>query len=79
MQVQAATDENVIAGKAKTYEGADYTSGGETLSEGFDSSGFVQYVFKQALDTTLPRSVKEQSELGTDVDKTSCKRVMYCF
>ncbi|WP_255902711.1 C40 family peptidase [Priestia aryabhattai] len=69
VQVQAATDENVIADKAKTYEGAGYTSGGETLSEGFDSSGFVQYVFKQALDTTLPRSVKEQSELGTDVDK----------
>ncbi|MFE3888119.1 C40 family peptidase [Priestia sp. YIM B13446] len=69
VQVQAATDENVIADKAKTYEGADYTSGGETLSEGFDSSGFVQYVFKQALDTTLPRSVKEQSELGTNVDK----------
>ncbi len=59
----------------------DYTSGGETLSEGFDSSGFVQYVLKQALsDTTLPRSVKEQSELGTDIDKNELQAgVMYCF
>ncbi|MDI3410704.1 NlpC/P60 family protein [Bacillus sonorensis] len=46
-----------------------YTYGGASPKEGFDPSGFVQYVFQEALDIPLPRTVKEQAKIGTKVNR----------
>ncbi|WP_412677698.1 C40 family peptidase [Bacillus swezeyi] len=66
--VQAHTTGEYIAETAKELEGVKYSYGGEMPKTGFDSSGFVQYVF-QSLDISLPRTVKEQSNLGTSVSR----------
>lgn len=50
---------------AQKYLGAPYKPGGDS-PEGFDSSGFIQYVFKQH-GIAVPRSTAEQFKVGTSV------------
>ena len=64
------TADKIIA-TAKKYIGVPYVWGGSTPS-GFDCSGFVQYVFK-AHGITLPRTSKEQWNIGTSVSKANLK------
>src|SRR5687767_15022085 len=51
-----------IVAMALGYRGVPYRNGGSDPS-GFDCSGFVQYVFKQA-GALLPRQVFEQFRIG---------------
>ena len=62
---------SAIIATAKKYIGVPYVWGGSTPS-GFDCSGYVQYVFK-AHGITLPRTSKEQYNVGTWVSKSSLK------
>jgi cell wall-associated NlpC family hydrolase len=52
---------------AESLLGTPYRSGGADPS-GFDCSGFVQYVFAKA-GVALPRSVREQWQVGTAVER----------
>jgi cell wall-associated NlpC family hydrolase len=52
---------------AESLGGTPYRSGG-TDPDGFDCSGFVQYVFGQA-GVGLPRSVREQQGAGVPVER----------
>lgn len=54
---------------ALSLTGIRYKYGGNSPETGFDCSGFVRYVFKQAASLTLPRSAIEISQLGTAVPK----------
>ncbi|MDR1276216.1 MAG: C40 family peptidase [Candidatus Accumulibacter sp.] len=45
----------------------DYRYGGASPEEGFDCSGFVQWVFKEAVGKELPRTAKAQSKFGRAV------------
>jgi Cell wall-associated hydrolases (invasion-associated proteins) len=47
-----------------------YRRGGRAPSTGFDCSGFVQYVFAQALGIDLPDNSISQSEAGVRVART---------
>jgi cell wall-associated NlpC family hydrolase len=44
--------------------GINYRFGGTNPDTGLDCSGFVQLVFKEAIGILLPRSAREQSEVG---------------
>lgn len=63
----ATMDGNDIVSEAKEHLGVDYVFGGSSPS-GFDCSGFVRYVYKQA-GINLPRSSSEQYEVGKSVSK----------
>jgi cell wall-associated NlpC family hydrolase len=47
--------------------GIDYKSGGRSPALGFDCSGLVVHVYKEAFGVRLPRSAREQSESGRAV------------
>ncbi|MEI8361638.1 MAG: C40 family peptidase [Betaproteobacteria bacterium] len=54
---------------ALSLTGIKYTRGGNTPETGFDCSGFVRYVFKQAASLTLPHSALAISQLGQTIPK----------
>jgi cell wall-associated NlpC family hydrolase len=56
-----------MVGTARDLVGAPYRSGGADPSEGFDCSGFVQFVVASA-GGRVPRSVREQWQAGVPVD-----------
>ena len=62
------TAQQIIA-NAKKLLGTPYVWGG-TTPNGFDCSGFVQYVFKQS-GISLPRTTTEQYKIGTYVSKSN--------
>ncbi|WP_423249918.1 C40 family peptidase [Bacillus licheniformis] len=76
--VRADTIGEKIAETARQLEGAKYSYGGEKPKTGFDSSGFVQYVF-QSLDITLPRTVRNNRLLGAVSAVSSSKRGTLSF
>jgi hypothetical protein len=58
-------DKTNILLNAKKYLGGKYVWGG-TLPNGFDCSGYVQYVYKKE-GVQLPRTAFQQSKVGKDV------------
>ena len=48
--------------------GINYRRGGTNPDSGLDCSGFVQVVFRDSIGKLLPRTAKEQSEVGYVVD-----------
>lgn len=53
--------------------GINYRFGGTNPDTGLDCSGFVQLVFKEAIGMLLPRTAREQSEVGTVIDRHELK------
>ena len=53
--------------KAMDMLGIRYKRGGDTPEHGLDCSGFVRYVFKDALGAELPRTSHEISKVGENV------------
>lgn len=47
--------------------GLDYRYGGKTPETGFDCSGLVAHVFREAYGIQLPHNARAQSEYGTKV------------
>lgn len=54
---------------ALALSGIRYQYGGNSPDTGFDCSGFVRYVFKQATSLSLPRSSLGMSQLGQSIRK----------
>jgi peptidoglycan DL-endopeptidase CwlO len=63
---QPPVDSSALVGTALSFRGVPYRNGG-TDPNGFDCSGFTQYVFAQ-YGIVLPREVREQYRLGKSVD-----------
>lgn len=60
-QVMAATS---LAFRALSLVGTPYHYGGEAPSQGFDCSGFVRYLYRDALGLQLLRTAQAQSAQG---------------
>jgi peptidoglycan DL-endopeptidase CwlO len=58
-----------VTTEAARFEGTPYVWGG-TTPQGFDCSGFVQYVYGQ-LGVSLPRTSEAQANVGSPVDSLS--------
>ncbi len=56
----------------KKYKGVKYRYGG-TTSRGFDCSGYVQQVYKEAFNISLPRTTKTMMKTGNKVSKSNLK------
>ena len=53
--------------------GINYRRGGTNPDSGVDCSGFVQIVFRDAVGLLLPRTAREQSQVGNVIDKTDLR------
>ncbi|GAB3266484.1 C40 family peptidase [Chitinimonas naiadis] len=53
--------------------GVTYRWGGNSPESGLDCSGFIKYVFQQAMNIALPHNAFAISRLGDDVDKDELK------
>ena len=59
--------------QAMSLIGVKYKWGGKTPESGLDCSGFVRYVFQNALNIALPHNALAMSQSGQDVDRTELK------
>ena len=64
-------EKQILLENAKYFKGGEYIWGG-TTPDGFDCSGYVQYLYKKH-DISLPRTALEQSKVGKIVSKDSLK------
>jgi len=64
---QAETDRATPAAHAHQVLGVRYRYGGTSPATGFDCSGLVMHVFKQAWGLALPRNARAQARVGTPV------------
>lgn len=69
-------DSNIVE-VAKKYEGTPYQWGGETPEEGFDCSGYLNYIFDEAENKDLPRTVKDIYAEGTKVDSPAVGDIVF--
>ncbi|MBL8429617.1 MAG: C40 family peptidase [Dechloromonas sp.] len=53
--------------------GVRYRLGGNDESNGLDCSGFVRLVFKDSIGASLPRTAREMSEVGQQIDASQLK------
>jgi cell wall-associated NlpC family hydrolase len=53
--------------------GVKYKYGGISPDAGFDCSGFVRYVFKEAANLTLPHGARAMSQIGKNVPEKELK------
>jgi cell wall-associated NlpC family hydrolase len=58
-----------IVSEASKYMGIPYRWGGTSPQTGFDCSGFVQFIFRHALNIKLPRMPVDMSRLGSRVSR----------
>ena len=59
--------------KGLEFVGINYRRGGTNPEIGFDCSGFVQLVFKDSIGKLLPRTAKEQSQVGDEIARSELK------
>ena len=64
---QAKAQEVII--NALSLTGIKYKYGGNSPETGFDCSGFVRYVFRNAANLTLPPTARAISQIGKTVKK----------
>ena len=53
--------------------GVCYRFGGNNEDSGLDCSGFVRLVFKDSIGASLPRTAREMSEVGQQIDSSQLK------
>lgn len=68
MAPQAAGE---VTMQALAQVGKPYRWGGSAPHEGFDCSGLVQHVYREALGLELPRTSRQMSEVGASVTRTA--------
>ncbi|MDO5686153.1 MAG: C40 family peptidase, partial [Neisseria sp.] len=53
--------------------GVSYRFGGSNPASGLDCSGFIQYIFREAMNVNLPRTSAAMAEVGVAVEKADLK------
>ena len=62
-----------IASYGLQFVGHPYVSGGNSLTNGTDCSGFVRYVLKNIAGVNLPRTSREQAKTGRAIKSSEMK------
>ncbi|WP_221567957.1 C40 family peptidase [Alkalihalobacillus sp. TS-13] len=65
-----------IVNTAKKYEGTSYEWGGES-PDGFDCSGYLQYIFDEGVGVELDRTVAQMYEDGKEVSSPAIGDIVF--
>jgi cell wall-associated NlpC family hydrolase len=65
--VHYATSAQELVLRALSFVGVNYRRGGESPETGFDCSGLVRHVYREAVGMTLPRTSKDISRVGATI------------
>ena len=65
--IKSSTSELIV--QALSFIGLNYKAGGNSPDTGFDCSGFVSHVFRQAAGIVLPHNAYQISQLGQKISK----------
>lgn len=68
-KVSHATGSQELLLQSLSLIGTPYRYGGSSRDNGFDCSGMVQYVYKQALQVNLPRTARDIAAVSTPIRK----------
>lgn len=71
-KAKVVSNKSKLERQYKLYKGTPYKYGG-TTKKGFDCSGFVGKVYKDAFKIQLPRTTKEIATKGRKVSKNNLK------
>ncbi|WP_416730999.1 C40 family peptidase [Fictibacillus sp. JL2B1089] len=74
--IDSSESNSSIVEVAKKYEGTPYKWGGES-PDGFDCSGYLQYIFNEAGNVELPRTVDDIYAEGTKVDSPAVGDIVF--
>lgn len=55
---------------AESLIGKPFKQGGNTPEEGFNSTGFIQYIFREGENIVLPGSPSQLSKLGKPIERS---------
>ncbi|MGR7978141.1 C40 family peptidase [Bacillus velezensis] len=69
----AISKDNPVVSTAADHIGISYLKGGVSPETGFDTAGFVQYIYQKAKGISLPRYADKQMQAGVPVDKQDLK------
>lgn len=69
VKTEAASIEEDIVQYGQQFMGVPYVWGG-TTPNGFDCSGFTQYIYKNEAGISIPRTTDQQYQIGTSVAKS---------
>jgi len=73
IQVNEEAQMNNLAIYAMSLSETPYLYGGKSRVNGFDCSGFVQYVFENSVGLQLPRTSTEMSRVGTPLSSSQLR------
>lgn len=68
-----ATNAQELVLRALSFVGVNYRRGGESPETGFDCSGLVRHVYREALGLTLPRTSRDISRVGETIQSDELK------
>ncbi|MBH0161573.1 C40 family peptidase [Fictibacillus sp. 26RED30] len=74
--IDTSESDSSIVDVAKKYEGIAYQWGGAS-PDGFDCSGYLQYIFDEAENVELPRTVDDIYAEGTKVDSPAVGDIVF--
>jgi cell wall-associated NlpC family hydrolase len=75
--VEEENNDSNIVEVAKKYEGTPYVWGGETPEEGFDCSGYLNYIFDEAENIDLERTVEDIYADGSAVEEPAVGDIVF--
>ncbi len=72
-EINYTPDQQKLINYSRGLLGTDYSYGSENPTDGFDCSGFTQYVYAKSLNFKLPRTAREMAQTGEPVNIADLK------
>ena len=77
--IDHAAASNELMLQSMSLIGTPYRFGGSNRNTGFDCSGMVQFVYREVLNVSLPRTAHDMAAAGKVISKNQLQVAIWCF